>query len=715
MTTSDTRTRQSIPGQREPLDGDVAGPSAGKPSAHPGFRPDIEGLRAIAVTLVVLGHAGLPFLAGGYVGVDVFFVISGFLITTLLLKELTRSGRISLARFYARRAARLLPASTLVVVATLVASWLWLPPNRFKGITLDALFSTFYGINYRLAAIGTDYLNASAPPSPLQHLWSLAVEEQFYLVWPLLLGGVWAWRKRRRPIAIALGLVIVVSLAVSVYQSSSAAPWAYFGAHTRAYELGIGALIALAARYSARLPKVAGGVLAGLGLAAIVAAALLYNDDTTFPGYAALLPVLGTAAVIAGGTTASIPVLRSWPFQQVGKLSYAWYLWHWPVLMIGPSALGLNASTKVKLALAAGSLVLAYLSFILVENPVRNRAWIKLKAWRGVGLGLVLSGSAAALALIASNLTPPLPTGPAAVDTIGVVASSADPQKTLTDLITKGVAEKRVPSNMTPTVEKALPDVPRVYPDGCSVGYFEVEQKSACVYGDPNGAKSIYLIGDSHGAQWFPAVDAIAKKRGVRFVSLTKSGCLAPSVTIANKVLKRTYTECSTWRSWVIAKIQRDKPDMVIMASNGSDEGGLVDAAGKKVPAAGPADDALWVAGWQSTWKQLAAPGRKLVVFLDTPWPWRSAPDCAAENPRDLVKCGRPSNKAFYEPARRAAVAAAAKKAGATVVDPAPWFCVKGFCPVVVGNVLVYKDFSHISTYYARTLVPLLDPKIPAL
>ena len=277
------------------------------------------------------------------------------------------------------------------------------------------------------------------------------------------------------------------------------------------------------------------------------------------------------------------------------------------------------------------------------------------------------------------------------------------------------MTQQRIPSNMAPKVEDALPDVPQVYPDKCSIGYFEVRQESACVYGDPNGAKSIYLIGDSHGAQWFPAVDAIAKKRGVRFVSLTKSGCLVPSVTIANKVLKRTYTECSTWRSWVIAKIQQDKPNMVIMASNGSDEGGLVDAAGKKVPAAGHADDALWVAGWQSTIKQIAAPGRKLVLFEDTPWPWRSAPDCAAENPRELTVCGRPMAKALFEPARRAAVTAAAKKLGVTVVNPSPWFCAKGFCPIVVGDVLVYKDFSHISTYYARALVPVLDPKIPAL
>src|SRR4051794_9806150 len=214
---------------------------------HPGFRPDIEGLRAIAVTLVVLSHAGIGAFAGGYVGVDVFFVISGFLITTLLLKELTRTGRISLPGFYARRAIRLLPVSTVVVVATITASWLFLPATRFKSITTDALVSTFYGINWRLAYEGTDYLNATAAPSPLQHLWSLAVEEQFYLVWPLLLLAVWAGRRAYRRAAIALSVLVVASLVVSVQQTVASAPWAYFGSHTRAWELGIGALVAVAA------------------------------------------------------------------------------------------------------------------------------------------------------------------------------------------------------------------------------------------------------------------------------------------------------------------------------------------------------------------------------------------------------------------------------------------------------------------------------------
>ncbi|WP_343246137.1 acyltransferase, partial [Streptomyces sp. SID5785] len=174
-------------------------------AAAPGRRADIQGLRAVAVTLVVLAHAGVPQVAGGYVGVDVFFVVSGFLITSLLARELARTGRISVPRFYARRALRLLPASTLVAVSTLAGAYLFLSKVRFEEYAGDALAGALYAVNVRLAVSGTDYLRADAPPSPFQHFWSLAVEEQFYVVWPLVLAAAfWAGarlRAARAPLA----------------------------------------------------------------------------------------------------------------------------------------------------------------------------------------------------------------------------------------------------------------------------------------------------------------------------------------------------------------------------------------------------------------------------------------------------------------------------------------------------------------------------------
>jgi len=704
-----------IPAPTEPADAGVREGSAKRAPAaaegpHLGFRPDIEGLRAVAVTLVVLSHSGIGLFAGGYVGVDVFFVISGFLITSLLLREVSKRGTISLRGFYARRAIRLLPVSFVVLLATLAASWLWLPTTRFRSISLDALFSTFYGINWRLAYEGTDYLNATAAPSPLQHLWSLAVEEQFYLVWPLLLLVVWSGRRASRRALIALGALVVVSLVVSVQQTGSAAPWAYFGSHTRAWELGIGALVAIGAGVLRRTPKALAAVLTWAGLAAVVVASVLFDESTAFPGYVALLPVLGTAVVIAGGSSAARwgagSLLGTAPFRFIGKLSYGWYLWHWPVLMIWPAAFVRDPSIKANLVFALGALGLAFITYHLVENPVRTRPWLRARARRGLSLGLVLSASAAALALFVGQFTPPLPTGPPAPDTAAELRAAADPQARLTELITKSVGTARLPSNLIPKVEDAGDQSPQIYQDQCHFNYTQVRQDRPCVYGDPAGTKTVYLVGDSHAAHWFPAFDDLARDRGWKLVALTKAACQLPEVLVWSPPLKRPYTECVTWREQIVGRIVADRPDLVVMASNDLDNGGIIDAAGQMVPRDGPADDPVWVQAWQRTWAKLK--GIPMVLLQDTPWPGGDAPECAAVNPRRLDdKCTRPVTRAIAEQNRRALVAAAARQTGIKVVDPTPWFCVKR-CPIVVGNLLVFKDNSHMTPAYVRAIEPVI-------
>ena len=678
------------------------------PSAdlHLGFRPDIEGLRAIAVILVVLSHAGVGAVAGGYVGVDVFFVISGFLITTLLLKELRGTGTISLRRFYGRRAIRLLPVSTVVLVATLAASWLWLPATRFRSISLDALFGTFYGINWRLAYEGTDYLDAAEAPSPLQHLWSLAVEEQFYLIWPLLLLAVWAaGRRANRRALVALGALVVVSLAVSVQQTAAAAPWAYFGSHTRAWELGIGALVAIAAGTLRRTGAKLAAALTWTGLAAVLAAALTFDERTAFPGHAALLPVLGTAAVIAGGTAAggrgAGRLIGTAPFRFVGKLSYGWYLWHWPVLMIWPAAFARPAGVRSNLVFALGALVLAWVTYHLVENPVRTRPALRARARRGLALGGGLTVTAAVIALVAAQFTPPIPYGPDARDVTAEVAAAADPQARLTELITASIGGRRLPGNLTPRPAEAAGQNPRIYADQCHFNFGQTLQWQPCVYGDPAGDKTMFLIGDSHAAQWFPAVDVVARTHGWRLVALTKAACLVPQVLTRNVVLKRPYTECPVWRDQTLQRIRSEKPDLVIMASNDGDSGGIVG-----VESYGTQDNPAWLRAWQQTWARLS--GVPMVLLQDTPWPRGDAPECAVSNARRISACERRLSSAILEPDKRAMVAAAARDAGLRVIDPTPWFCTER-CPVVVGDLLVYKDNSHLTVAYAEAIAPLLD------
>ena len=719
---SDTDVRHAVTRASGPATGEltVVRPRTSLGHGAPtSFRPDIEGLRAIAVLLVVAGHAGIDRVAGGYVGVDVFFVISGFLITTLLVKEAARTGTISLRGFYARRMMRLLPASTVLVLATVAAGWLLIGPSRWGPLVRDALSSVAYAVNWRLAAQGTDYLQADVPPSPLQHLWSLAVEEQFYVVWPLLVLAVWRWRSRhgdqRRALVAVLAGIVVVSLGASVWQTATSAPYAYFGAHTRAWELATGALLALSVRRVARLGARLRAVLAWAGLAAIAAAAVTFDERTAFPGYVALLPVLGTAAAIAGGTGAPAGgpgrVLGSRPFLFVGGLSYSWYLWHWPVLVLGPTALDRGRGPVVNATLVALSLALAWLSFRFLEGPLRAQPWLRARPRRGLVFGLALSASVAVVALVGSTLTPSLPTGPAVPSLADRVRTAADPRAELTAALTDALRTRRAPANMVPALDDMSSDSPRVYADGCHVSYFDTSVDKPCVYGDPAGTRTLFLVGDSHAAHWFRAFDDLAKVHRVRLVVLTKSGCHIPAVSVYHEKLKRTYTECPQWRDWVLAKIVRDRPDAVVLASSEGDQGGALGPDGRIVPAG--QDDDLWLDGWRRSLSVVRESGARVTVLLDTPWPKGRAPECLTENARALSRCTRAVTRAAQNYHRRPMVAQVVRDSGAEVIDPLPWFCVKGKCPLVVGNTLVYKDNSHMTSAYAAALEPLLDPLVP--
>jgi peptidoglycan/LPS O-acetylase OafA/YrhL len=672
------------------------------PVAH---RRDIEGLRAVAVLLVVLSHAGVAGFAGGYVGVDVFFVISGFLITTLLVRELARTGRISLTRFYARRAVRLLPAATLVVAVTLAGSWLWLSPVRIAEYAGDALASAGYAVNIRLAVAGTDYF-ADAAPSPFQHFWSLAVEEQFYLLWPLLVLGVFAIRRRRRLLALVLTLLTVTSLAYSAYQLTRAAPWAYFGLPSRAWELGVGALVALAAARLSRLPRWAVPVLGWGGLAAIAGSVLAYGDATAFPGLAALPPVLGAAGIVGAGcaTTGGVgKLLARAPMQSVGRVSYGWYLWHWPVLVIVPAALGGGVGAGGRLLLCVAALLLAYASQRFVEDPVRHCRALTDRPARGLGLGLALSGVAAALALVVAANPPAVPVGADATDTRTVLAAAADPQEALGTLI--AAADRRVdlPANLTPSLDDASADAVKPQTDGCHLTLTSPKVNPRCTYGRPGASRSVVLFGDSHALQWFPAFEKLANRHGWALVSLTRSSCSPAPVPVVNSKLKRDYTECDSWRAAALERIRALRPQLVVVASS----------TGYRSSLAGhPADpDALWANAWARLFATVRADAADVVLLADTPDLSQDPADCLARQRATVRGCAEPVATVLRDPDWRAIVNAAAARAGATVVDPVPWLCGVR-CPTVVGNLLVYRDTNHLTSAYAAMLAPLLDARL---
>jgi peptidoglycan/LPS O-acetylase OafA/YrhL len=360
----------------------------------------VEGLRAVAVVLVVLYHAGMPGLSGGYVGVDVFFVISGFVITGLLLRERAASGTTDLLVFYGRRCRRIIPAATLVSVCAVLASYHWLGFIRAGQIAEDARSAALFTANFHFISLGTNYQTAQAPPSPLQNYWSLSVEEQFYLLYPaVFILAAWIVRRvdLRVKLAVLLACVAGASFAWSVHQTRVNGVDAFFSPLTHAWELALGGLVAVLGSFLLRLPAWIVPPLTWAGIIAIVSAAYLFDDLTRYPGSAAALPVLGTAAVIIGGTVVARggaeSLLGLAPFRWLGRLSYSLYLWHWPLLTIAAEQAGVaRLSLATSMVWVAAALGLSIVTYFVVENPIRHARYLRRTRIPSLALGAALTG-----------------------------------------------------------------------------------------------------------------------------------------------------------------------------------------------------------------------------------------------------------------------------------------------------------------------------------
>lgn len=680
-----------------------------------GFRPDIQGLRAVAVVLVLLSHAGFSFAEGGYVGVDVFFVLSGFLITSLLAKEIFDTGTISIAGFYARRARRILPAATAVTVATVVGAWLWFPITRFEAVMQDAFTVIVYVVNYRFVAESTEYLNADQMPSPFQQYWSLAVEEQFYVVWPLLLLGLLLWMKRmpRRTLHAAITVcvaVFVLSLIASVLVTESSQPTAYYAAHTRAWELAGGALLALTLPTWRKLPRAAAVIFGFVGLAAIVASGVHYTSATAFPGYTALLPVFGTMLVIVAGTPRSKnPVssfLSTGPFQFVGKLSYSLYLWHWPILILAPLALGVESSLLLNLILLAGTFAVAQLSYEYIETPIRTKKPFKSNM-AGLATGVLCSllGIAMILTLTLAFSKVPEDDGPVDLDAV-------EETRGLSEIETKldaGLDITEAPAVLTPSLTNVVNDRPKIYDggdDSCHIEFEQTQWPEHCAFGDTDSDEIVMLIGDSHAAQWFPALEAIAQERGWKLLTRTKSSCTPVSVLVDNAQLGGEYTQCEQARQRVFDEIDRIRPAMVVLG--GSETTMLTGVDEEDMTSA-------WLAGWSDTIERVGAASEHVVAIADTPWADDPVPDCVALHEDAVQECTIDQSEGIRLPERRAEAIELQHELGVTVVDPIGWFCIEAACPVIVDGMLVYRDSHHISTPYIRSLAALLEAELPRI
>ncbi|MEU5875430.1 acyltransferase family protein [Glycomyces sp. NPDC047369] len=674
-----------------------------------GFRPDVQGLRAVAVGLVLLSHAGLPGAAGGYVGVDVFFVLSGFLITSLLVKEVFTTGRISIAGFYARRARRILPAATAVTAATALGAWMFFPVTRLDAVLQDALAVVAYVVNYRFVAEQTEYLNADQMPSPFQQFWSLAVEEQFYVVWPLLLLVLLlcTGRRPRRLVTAAIAasaLIFAATLALSIAVTATSQPTAYYAAHTRAWELAAGALLALALPALQRTPRPLAWILGIGGLAAILLSGFMFTEATPFPGYAALAPVLGTAAVIAAGSAPgrnpASALLSIAPFQFLGRISYSLYLWHWPILILTPLALGTDPSLRLNLVLLTATVAAAQLSYTCIEEPVRN--WRPLKRnGPGLFMGLTASLACAAAVLALVHVFPKTPdgTGPVDLAAVEAAADTTAQEQRLRD----GLAVAEVPADLVPPLADMAADRPAPYEDGCHLAFEETEPPADCTYGDPDSDTVVVLYGDSHAAQWFPAFEAIAEREGWALVSRTKSSCTPVAVHVGSTQHDGEYTECWDWKQRVDQEIAALGPDLVVFGSTDN-----------STPIGAGDPERAWSEGWAASLGAAAEHAGAVVAMADTPWATgEAAPECLAL--KTARECVADDPYALSHLDYRGLSLAAQAEAGVATVDTEPWFCVDGQCPLVVDGMAVYRDGHHVSTPFAASLANLVEAALPDL
>ncbi|TAM65982.1 acyltransferase family protein [Mycobacterium sp.] len=697
--------------------------------SHPertGFRPDIEGLRGVAVLAVVLFHCSAPGLGGGFVGVDVFFVISGFLITGLLWREATAAGTVRLSRFYGARARRLLPASATVGVVTTIASVLLLSPLEAKAVIGDGIASALYVGNYRFARQGVDYFHISKNTiSPFQHYWSLGVEEQFYLVWPaLIIGTAWLVRRARRraatahatssvtPYLLVLALVGAVSFAMSLAATRAAPPVAFFSLHTRAWELAAGGLVALTTNQWRRLPAFLAIIVGWGGMALILLACNQVDATTPYPGTAALLPVLGTGLVIGAGCAAASRgcgrVLASRPMRAVGRVSYSWYLWHWPVLLLATPLLGRPMGPLDGVAAVVVSFGLAVLTLRLIENPLRYSASLRRSAARSLALG---AGATAVAVCVGVTLLVYVPTpigrGPAAPALR--VSAGPSPEGRNVELydaavrhvlaqvqaaVASSVGLKDVPSNLDPPLTDAVRErVPNGL-ESCLRNLIEVDQPE-CATGDTASKTTVALVGDSNAFSWSSAFQQVAAQRHWRLEVLTKGAC--PMLDLPLKVfVQRNYTECEQWRNQIIARLQGERPRLVVL-------GMLRHDSGTGSPPYAPA----WLDSLTRLLRQLRETGANVLVLGPTPDLHSTAPDCLSAHLDDATACSATRSTAVNDPGM-AAERAATNAGGGQYADVTELFCAPDRCPAIVGNNLVYGDEFHLTPEYARVLAPVM-------
>lgn len=704
------------------------------PAAQKGKRRDIQGLRALAVGAVILDHL-LHWPSGGFVGVDVFFVISGFLITGLLLREHDRTGTISFANFYRSRVRRIIPASVLTLAVTATASFLLFNLGRAQQTLWDAIWSLFFSANWRFSAVGTDYFQAGGPVSPLQHFWSLAVEEQFYFVWPWLMllifviGGKaakWDSHVAHRAAGIAMALIVIVSFAWAVKETSENPTSAYFSTFSRAWELGVGALLAVFAGAMTHIPNILRPVLAWVGLAGIIGSMFVISSGVSFPAPWAALPVLSTALVIGAGTGEEQRFL--WPLtnplsQYIGDISFSLYLWHFPVIILLTSVMQSSTITYVitAIVLTAGLSIAAYHG---VENRIRKSIWLDrspaaeqirrrrrrnrgrvsaVSKWQYVCLS-VLASAALVVASIALNRDEaqsdiPLANSGAVSAAPHVSAATSDPGVVLTEQIQAALHSDDWPDLTPPLDSLGALNFSAEDSQGCAEAH---EGGHSCDFSSADPAKLALIVGDSIAVAWIPTVRSALETQGWTVGVLAMVGCPFIDAPSRNSD-EGLQAACPAQKESAMRVIEEQKPALVIASNSyGIKFDGQTGTASNLQ---------LREEGLGSYFRAITSIAGKLIVLSPPPGarnpvecatPFSSPSDCATSVTEDWL--------AVFDSEQMVTA-----KSGGVFIDTRPWFCDRMACPAFVGKTTVRRDGVHITEEYAKMIAPQLSTALGAV
>lgn len=640
-----------------------------------GYRSDIEGLRAIAILLVVAAHAKVSWLAGGFVGVDVFFVLSGYLITGLLIQEISLTGNLKFADFYARRLRRLMPALLLMLLCVCLLGWLLLIPLAQFEQAKAAGGAAIWLSNFYFAFSNLGYFSPDAKTNLFLHTWSLGVEEQFYVIWPLLMVLVTgAWQGAGKPpqprrLKFVMPVIFFLSLFLCIWWSYRSPHLAFYMMPSRAWQFALGALIFV--YFGA--PRAAGvenshsnthliRLMGWLGLASIISAALLINDDTIYPGVWALLPSFGAAAVIAAGARSPRSgvgrVLSIYPMQGIGRISYAWYLWHWPVLLLGATVLNMDSALN-RSGLVVLSMAVAIVSYRYLEAPVRRMKQLIVKPRIAVAAGLTLMILGGVMTVHWRN---------------------------------SSLRAMQAPDQVR--FLQAEWDAPIIYNMGCDDWYFS-SSVNICAFGQTKDARhTAVIMGDSVGLQWFPAIQEVFSRKGWRLLVITKSSCPMLDQPLFYQRIGRVYTECSIWRKRATGILEKMKPDIVILGSTYTYK----------------FTKDQWITGTRNLLSQISPFVKHVYLLRSTPTIPFDGPTCLA--PRSWLyrllaaknRCVAPAHNTRFDDVYAWRKSAASQFSNVTSVDMTDAICPGGECQAQKNGVIVFRDSRHMTATFTRSL-----------